>query len=474
VPPPRTPSMEAAEANPSNWLLTHQHPARCGRPGKWYFRYDMVSPIVDSMTMLHNSCYGFRYFEQFKKTSSKYARRSPFDASHPFVEPHHKKALSRQSLCLGCGTSDRRKFTIDSNNFMVCECGVVAGQNGFGVDYKETHSTEGSSARADAPRKSSDFFSATGPARHKPAQASVVSNAVRGGMGYALEMEQRAADRTETLDKRSVNKLGKVMKYTFELLEALRPLPEPLQRQIRMRVDKIFRSAAKHNDCCNSDACMLTLYEKASKTIAVSSVIYAFDQICNKDGVEGVTHQTLVAVHQRIQDSQVLNVGQNSSQHNIAMITTLDTQDVEMVCRPVEREEATTPVKGALSTAMKRQRSDLQSSPMMQIRDAITSVSRQCGYQQRVRDAALACLHNATFAASIKNNLLLPDTMGTKGTAQVLLLSVAEKVGAPGLSSLENTSMGGPGVMRLVETVKVALPGSVFAGGTSCDDDSLY
>eukprot|EP00966_Prymnesium_polylepis_P024924 574660-Prymnesium_polylepis.1 len=81
---------------------------------------------------------------------------------------------------------------------------------------------------------------------------------------------------------------------------------------------------------------MLTLYEKASKTIAVSSVIYAFDQICNKDGVEGVTHQTLMAIHQRIQDSQVLNIGQNSSQHNIAMITTLDTQDVEMVCRPVE------------------------------------------------------------------------------------------------------------------------------------------
>jgi hypothetical protein len=464
--------MEEANKNPDNWLLPHQHPARCGRPGKRYFRYDMVSPIIDSITMLHNRCYGLRSFEQFKKPSSKALKKSPFDVTDDV--PYRKQTVSYESLCMGCGTNDRRKFTIDSNNFMVCECGVVAGQNGFGVDYKETHSTEGSSARADAPsRESNDAFSNPRCVRPKTAQATVVPDSARAGMGYAPEIAQRAAEPEETLDKRAASKLGKVMKYTFDLLDALGPLPEPLRRKIRMRVDKIFRSASKHNDCCNSDACELTLYGKASKTIAVSSVIYAFDQICNKDGVEGVTHQTLMAIHQRIQNSQILNIGQNSSQHNIAMISRLETQDVDMVCKPVDQEECSTPVKGA-TMPIQRQMSGLQSSPMMQLRDAVTQASRQCGYSHKVRDSALACLHNATFAASIKNNMLLPDNMGTNEIAQILLSSVADKIGATGSSSQFGSSVGGPGLIRMVEAVKAALPSSVFAGGSACDDDSLY
>lgn len=472
--PPGATAAEEAEKDPSNWLLPHRHPARCGRPGKRYFKYDMVSPIIDSMTMLHNSCYGFRSFEQFKKPYYKSTRKSPFDQPNPFAEPSSTWTLPPDALCMGCGTTDRLKFTIDRNNFLVCECGVVAGQNDLGVNYNEIHSTDGGEARADAPRQGEDAFSAPGLGLRRSAQASVVPDSARAAMGHAPEIAQRAVDASETLDKRGMSKLTKVMKHTVELLNSLAPLPEPLCRQIRIRVDKIFRTAAKHNDCCDSDACELTLYGKASKTIAVSSVIYAFDQICNKDGVEGVTHQTLMSIHQRIQDSQMLNVGQNSSQHNIAMIAKLDTQDAEMVCRPAEDEKAEAVVKGCSSACMQRQMSDLQSSPVMQLRDAITQNSRLNGYPLNVRDAAIACLHNATFAANIKNNVLLPESMGTHEVAQILLRSVAEKIGAPGPSFQANASMGGPGVIRLVENVKAALPGSVFAGGPGCDDDSFY
>ena len=144
--------------HPSNMLLSHEHPSKCGRPGKRYSRYDIVSPIVDSIDLLHSRSFSVNIkSDQFKKATRKTLMgfRSPFKDSQcssaisSSYSPKEEGQTKAKSLCMGCHTINPLDFTIDEHNFKVCKCGVVSGLSSYGVDYKEVNSTEKSDARAD-------------------------------------------------------------------------------------------------------------------------------------------------------------------------------------------------------------------------------------------------------------------------------------------------------------------------------------
>lgn len=455
----------------------------------------MVSPIIDSMDILHNRSYsGISKPDQYRKASrrSVVGFKSPFNDS-PFSPFNIASSRSKddgqimaKSLCMGCNTSSPFDFTIDEHNFKVCKCGVVSGLASYGVDYKEVNSTETSDARADVrPNSGKDPIDHSSFRREQ----SVVPEKARKQMGHAPDIVSRAAVTTEEkpLGKKYQRKLTAVMEELAKLTTAMKPVDAAIAREIRINADRVFRDSVEHFACCNKPSCELALFNKTARVIATKSFVYTLEKLCNGDGLQGVTKQTLTSLHQRVQSSQAFNLRQNPTQHEscLAMIASLDTQCVRIPCQDVEEEDdhssCQTPVQSKgeemNSVPLARQASNVQSSPIMQIRDAISRIGQECSYPQEVRDKAVATLQDPEFANAVKNNSVIPSDVSKFGAAYILLRSVAEQSGV-NCSSVEEehaarVGLFGAQLEKMVIDVKDALPLPKVSSSTSCDDDDL-
>jgi hypothetical protein len=560
-----------------------QHPTRCGFSDKLYSKYDYIGPIIYSMSRLNSRSHASGGLGRLLKSSasantgepatfaassssyplqSRQSRRvgMPEDEDQwggggfsmqrpkpvparstslgPFgVQPSASASVQSTSslppiLCQGCHTRDPRKLTRDDHaGEWVCDCGVVGAKCPFDPDYKETHDTDNSKARADRPQaeKRKERFG------HVPVNAPDQAKRIKESMGLAPKVDvgstvpdnvksklklgfaaqnanKEAEAPVEGMEKKHVGKLTSVIKEINSLVVQMAPVEPEVGRVIRMKTDRIYRDSYKHSKFCDNPHCQKALVSKPARVIAHKSFVYTVEQLCK--GVEqadGVSKTQLTSLHERVSDSQIFRLRDNATQHEavLAMINSLDTGDICVPCPVVEEEDAeeekafktpggAKPGRGQPAAAraggnqnMHRQDSGLQPSPVMVVREAVFKLSDQFKFAPSVRDAAVDALGDRDFASVIKNDTVVPHTASKFGKAYILLRSIREEAEATsgGGSSgavadhsthIQRVNMSNFNVDDLVAQMRKMLPktgsqgSALSAHDVGGDDESFY
>lgn len=354
-------------------VYSSEHPLRSGISGRKYDKCDFVTPIVDLMRRTDGKASGTgmrRIVDQQKRQNERaimernaakidslgYADTlsdfllDEYSSNTKFVPPSNHPP---DSLCNNCGTTKRTDVLVGSNGRFVCKCGAE-GDLILKVDYKETHDTLKSLARADAPSSSSVAIGGS----MKNLSWSVISQAAKRkhNLGNAAEMSIGMADKGEFLfSKGNQRKLTNIIANVDELLSEIGRVDERISRRVRMDAEAVFKESVKHHAKCKKRECQKSLFEKPTGVIARESIVYTIDQLSSL-GMEGVSLQTIVSLQQRVRSSSSFNQRDNATQHQscLAMISALSTSDNSLVCQEVDFRDELASSGGTLVKASDR------------------------------------------------------------------------------------------------------------------------
>ena len=501
-----------------------QHPLKVGIPGKLYSPFDYVTPIIDSMNRLNERAYGTgmsrivqrqerqKVREILASTAGAGASGSSLQTSqveqdfeideyssnsvqYTFVRP---KPTKPGALCQNCGTTNPASMKVDNGTHrLVCdECGAEGKQYKYHEDYKDTHNTEKSTARADASSKSDEAIQMRFLGKTVPAMGTMIATSAKkkNKLGYAQEMcnkEAQLADELK-LSRGNQRKLTSIIEAIDEFIAEMSPVDASIARKLRMDASLIFRQSLTHHEKCGRKECQKALFNKPAKVIARESFSYTIDTISASEGFENVAKQTIVSLQQRVHNSHVFNHLENATQHQscLAMISAISTTDNCMVCPEAATEEGTKTPEPARSkatankapagnVAMRRQDSDVLSSPLMQMRDAIRRLSIEYSYSIEVRDVAMCALQDGEFSKHIIDAPITPGKATNFASAYVLLRSISEEIGKPNVASSQQEQVRKVGladsdVESMVQRMRGLLPKTVMASGSGDYDDELY
>lgn len=476
---------------------------------KLYDRHDLVTPICDMMSLLHSSIYSFgigglAHKERRQSLSCRISRvsfstttlhlfdtqRTGLSSTRPFarvVKPSVLKTSGRTGvICKGCNTTDERKVTLNSQGFRVCDCGVEAGYAEFGMDYKEVHGTENGAPRAEVPRESlsssSRLTKNLHSLRHMPT-GTLVPESVRkaGRLGRAPEAASAAAAKDgPEMTKGQARKLTNVIDAVNRVSTQIGPVDECIMRKVRTTADRLYCKSIEHAAFCDRRGCHLTLFDKPVRVIACKAFAYTIEKASKGEGIGGVTKHSLTALQSKIDNSHVFNTQDNAAQNTscTGMLAALDSEQADQACRTQQEPEKhfkrkSAPEESLAGRAVKRQNSDLSSSPICQVRDAISRMGLFFG--PAVRDAAIGALTDANVLKAVKSHEVVPCSVGKCTTAYVLLQSVALNRGEKHDVSQTAARVGvqSCGLQEMVQKMRSLLPAST-SGGMMAEEDGLY
>ena len=428
----------------------HLHPTKCGIPGKLYSPFDYVTPICDSMSRLHDRAYGSGMGRLVQREERRRMRTIMDSAGAPgssafgndmsaleemginqYATNMFKKPtpLKPGELCVLCRTTKPGSQRVDERTgHLVCEeCGAEGERYSYGTDYKETNDTDKSTARADHPvkeRQDPKFV-------NLPKTGTVISSAAKrkNKLGFAQELINKQAEREETkLSRGNQRKLTAIIESIDGLLTEMAPVDDAISRRVRMDASAVFCASVAHHDKCKKKECQKALFDKPTRVIARESFSYSIDQMSAGNGIDGVSKQKVVALQERVQSSLVFSHRENATQHQScrAMIAAISTGDNAVECPSVDEEDSLkTPEQkstGPASTGvpMVRQSSDVQSSPIMQMRDQISRLSIAYSFPSQVQSAALLALTDGTFFKAITDQPIAPSKKTKEASAYLL------------------------------------------------------
>lgn len=488
MPPPMSSLISKCNGLRSDWVHGgSSHPTRCGYSNKLYYMYDYVSPILDSLVRLQNRMPCLTV-EQFLKVSREKLSTSDDCANR----------LTSSALCPECKTQNPMDCEIDEEGFTVCkECGIVLGRSDTAHEYKDTHTTDKSMARADAPKESRrDRFASTavgsssgGKGTAAPGNARAVAQ-----LCHAARRADAVSEKSEnTLSRHENKKLGAVLQATDNLMCSLHPVDDRIQRVIRMTTERTFRRGVQHMKVCTHAQCQMPLVKRPSIVIAHNCFVYAVEELASGScEAVGVNKTQISNLHAKVKANAYFN-STNSSQHQVcnAMIHCLASSDINQACRIVdasnEQVSGMSKCKGVAKNVALKHCAGL-SPVMVRVRECIVSLSRDMAYEDNVQKAAILALTVPEICQAVKRNNDMKDGVDSLGNAYLLLRSVQAikdaKCGAS--SSSEKTShnaqmnvvgMRGKDVETLVAKMQKLLPPSVSdvaSGAREEEEDSLY
>lgn len=505
------PVQEESERDRKVPVLSHLHPTKCGFPGTLYSPFDYVTPIYHSMSRLHDRVYGsgMRRLVQrderqrirdmmasggaagsaasytFGRTTSVDSLDPEIDQYSSFVAPLRPAPVKPGCLCENCGSNQPSEIRVDDAGYSVCEaCGAQGSKFSYGVDYKEINDTDRSTARADAPRRE-----AIGIMRIKePAASTVVSTDARRKMklGHAPEMASSAAeDNMAALNKGNQRRLKSLIEAIDKLFEELGQVDASVKRKIRMDAMSVFCASVAHGRVCKKKECQKALLNKPMRVVARESISFTMDSLSSGEGIDGVSKQTIVTLQSRVNSSPAFSHRDNATQHQSchAMISALTSDNNSVECPsvheggPLKTPERKGDGRPDDRLPIARQDSDVQSSPIVQMRDAISRLSVEYSIPSYLRDSALCVLQDGNFVRQITENPIVSTKKTHRASAYVILRSVAEECGRADSYATEDhcrrVGLAGVDLAPIVSRVRSILPKSAL-GGCVNDDDELY
>jgi hypothetical protein len=456
------------------------HPLRIGIPGAYYSPFDYITPITDSMSALHERSFGTGTLFLADKEARQQKRSRESDSA--FFDHRNRKVASnyttkcynpplRMGLCSNCDNTDRTKLRRTGEGTVVCVCGAECAFE-LSNDYKETHATETSSARAD------------GPCDKHPSEVNstlIPSSAKRKfALGFAHENATKASDRIK-LSRGNTRKLTAIIESISKLLVQMTPVDHAIARKITIDAEEVFYASVEHYDRCKKKNCQKALFNKPASVIAAKSFVNTVEQLSIGNGISGVSRQTITALQERVQCSHVFNQRDNATQHHtcLAMISELLKNDNQVVCpdEPLEAAVVSEYVKGV---PVQRQLSDVHSSPIVQLRDAVAHLTVECEYSQRVREVAMLALQDGDFASSLTSNHLVPKAKGKMACAYILLRSISESMNVKAVENkntarhVKNLGLCASDILSMTTRMRAALPHRALLSCSDADDDELY
>lgn len=465
-------------------VLREQHPLNRGKrsqyctglPGKLYSRYDIVSPISDSMQIMYYRL-GWTGLPQLLSeqliVSSKCARRSPDESLHAAgLGP--APAPQPVPLCKGCRSTDPRDFTPTADkSHLVCKCGVVASmitiaqereKNCAREDDKTTHADkpyEPKTDRFDHPAQSCEEVRKQ---RERDAAGTRISKKAKQklGVGWTQEYAAREAARAERqrqdMDPKDVTKGQNIQIKLDELFTALEPLDNQIKRFCRMEADRAWREAVRHCDVCAARGrCQLRIKEKGAAVIADASLACSINTLVDgKVTLDGVTHAGLLVVANKLGAQQahkgtscalraVRTIVSALQAHSQATPIPSCPVPTKSSCQPspapsnssdasVARPPPSAPFARTDSSVSDVGEHRRENSPL-KLRDSIMSVFRYMGTDQTisVRDAALSIVQLPDFRAALDVALVEDEDLSKlpfEGLAVALLDAVSLQISA--------------------------------------------
>lgn len=508
------PGQEDTDSERGMPVPPHLHPTKCGIPGKLYSPFDYVTPIFDSMTCLHDGVYGSgmrRMVQQYERRrlkeimasggadgSSAVAKNTPFDGLDPeidqyssFVAPVCPTPNKPGCLCTNCGSNKPSDISVDDAGHTVCEsCGAQGPKFSYGADYKETNDTDKSTARADAPCREDDDVSRLRV--KKPAALTTISADTKRKMklGHAPEIVALTAEKeVAELNKGNHRRLKSLIDDIDKLFDEMGQVHPEIKRKIRMDAKTVFIQSVKHSEICKNKACQKALLNKPMRVVAKESISFTMDSLSSGEGIAGVSKQTILALQSRVNSSPAFSHRDNATQHQSchAMISSLTTGDNSIECPSVDEEDSPRtperkadgrqPQPSANGLPITRQDSNVQESPIVQIRDAISRLSVEYSIPSDLRDSAMCALQDGNFVRQIVETPIVSTNKTHRASAYVILCSVAEEYGKQGSYATDDhcrrVGLTGADLAPMVSRVRSILPKSAL-GGRVNDDDELY
>jgi hypothetical protein len=429
--------------------------------------------------------------------SSAFAKTTSFDGLDPeieqyssFVAPIRPTPRMPGCLCTNCGSNKPSDIRVDDAGHTVCEsCGAQGSKFSYGTDYKETNDTDKSTARADAPRREDEHDL---PRVKQPKALTTISADAKRKMklGHAPEIVASAAEReVAELGKGNQRRLKSLIDDIDKLFDELGQVDAEIKRKIRMDAKAVFIQSVKHGERCKKKECQKALLNKPMRVVARESISFTMDSLSSGEGIAGVSKQTIVALQSRVNSSPAFSHRDNATQHQSchAMISALTTDDNSIECPSVDEDyslktperkaDGRQPQPNSTGIPIARQDSDVQSSPIVQMRDAISRLSVEYSIPSELRDSAMCALQDGNFARQIMETPIVSTKKTHRASAYVILCSVAEEYGKQGSYTMDDNcrrvGLSGAELAPMVSRVRSILPKSAL-GGRVNDDDELY
>jgi len=420
----------------------NKHPLKCGIPGRLYSKYDYVQPIVDCMMRLHEP-------RKFNFINCVKRHREEKDAQkNEFVRRKSSSNVGGKCniLCEGCMTTNFADIEHDiANGVTVCKCGVTSRGSLTMEQWSDTHNSieGGSTARADAPRTSSETKTAQQLQNKKFAVAheSVENAARRTGFSAASKIVAGDAARQQEgeLSTKDSRKLARLIQEVNEHLAKVAPVEPAVAKKIRITTEEIFVRAVRHRSCCGKSTCQLKICDRPMRVLACKSIMHALQEMTQGEGVDGVSNVSLVALHGRIQSNHTFATHHNATQNESieAIIAELRKDNYCEPCSCTVSGESSAKrsvsdslcdmslsVKTSKPPVITRCHSGIEPSKVVALRDAISKLSSELNMGCDVRDNAIRCLNNISFASCIKSDNLVPKGTPRFTAAYVVLRCV--------------------------------------------------
>lgn len=402
--------------------------------------------------------------------------------------------------------SDRHTFETNEEYYLVCSyCGAVAGRarSCFQDDYKDTHDTDSSTARADAHSASQQSRCEQDRQMTTPRSGGTIGGGgtatrqQRRQFGFAQERLEREAAQVEAqaaggeMDREQRKHLESIKRETSRLIAMMDLKADALAAAIEATPNRIYEAHAQHTKFCHSQ-CQLNLNCKAARVIANKCFVHTVEQAA-KHQLDGVTAQSVALLQEKINNHENFLQYKHSVQNESAMIIVqrLSAMDPTQTCERLDgsgggddvqkRPRSLDREKRKLEEDASAARSPSAPALDIQVRDEIARLSAQYSCAVHVRDAARTALNDGAFSQRLKDDsVVCKEAVGVAGIAYLMLRAVEEARGDPGApSALATKSLRslpeGLANIDMDETVQrmvLALPDGVKAPSRA--EDELY
>lgn len=325
----------------------HEHPLKCGRPGKLYGLHDHLGPIIDAITMMYESVRGtrnsldaFGLFDEQAHTKRHGCKRKRdgYDEQEDAEERLRQtaQAVRRGSVtqdtrwrCEVCGNDDAA-LIVASTDGRCCPCGTMV--RGALIDDGEEwrcHADDGAAKneakkRADhasVPQIQKDVEHGPVPpeerkaerARQRATAGKVTGVHTGSGLGRGLSDAQRIVERGRERDMRAQSGLSdreelkriRILEELEKIFKKLKPIDHNVRKEVRRGAVALWLDAVRHAGACSrTSCCELRLVDRSPFIIASSVLALTVDSLIDgKMCIEAIEREHLVDLRVRMRRS---------------------------------------------------------------------------------------------------------------------------------------------------------------------------
>lgn len=335
---------------PDEMVPRERHPINRGKkachhtglPGKLYDRFDILTPVIDSMLLMHHKLGWVRvsldegHALGLAPTAATFTTAAAAGPGNGASESGLRRSVSseadnlyamgygpqptaqKSALCQGCDNEDDKSFFLTKDKEHVCgKCGVVSFSMRVSThrekacteeEDKTVHADKPYDLRTDKYDHPAVSCEELRKQREREACGSRVSKKAKAkfGLGWSQEHATREAAKADReraeMGPRDQSKGQHIQLELDSLFTPLEPLDNRVKRFCRMEADRAWREAVRHGTLCEGKTkCQLRIKEKGPAVIADAALSCCIATLLEGEvQLDGVTHASMMIVANKL------------------------------------------------------------------------------------------------------------------------------------------------------------------------------